>query len=805
MRHFARIAVERNLDLALARPGDRVGDLLQMLLVLLRRSHEGREVLLELIELAILRDPDVRGAWQRRGQLDTELGDPTLRQRAQQAVDDAVHHALDRRVVRAVAERLSDRLHEITGDADRLLATALGDVEEARGRAVDADGVNPNVLLEELRRERRGHGDERASPRGLDGQSILPRRDLLFRHHGLGLAPYVLGQRVYLQGDAQCYFECITAGTSIVAGAFNGAANGIGVTCPNSMLAPTYGDEFFDDGVGPGLKWKAHFPSGVMVLANYCTLDRVAISGFTGFAVNALCNLDATTYPDSAGNGGANFTNVFSVVAAYCGGGVRFHGGNTNGGMTSNVNTVFLGNGRTDVDAALSLPANTWGQGTCCILDRGQGGQAHIKAYHQFASGPPFRNDNLGGGGNESYWEKCTAETAAKILDRGAPVFVLCSPNATTGGGIVIGSNGRGVREIDHTHADVTYARISGDVGGIYSFRTTYEGAGNGWGWKYSAGFWTFALWGSFDDPAFYVTSFETAFAPGKGWLGSERGMFSGDKATALFRGNWDNTLSSSAIKDRGLRAGFRRTGDVFEGAATKVTLTSDGYRGEPWTNAGSTVSAGDPSQAYPPYILEPTANTTAPQANRSVWKCTVGGTMDGTEPTWSTAAPGGGTLVGDVLTEGGGVEWTLVGFTPHYDVEQRVSKATIPTRLVQVQTTTGAASQVLFTGGVVSKIDLALPEDSMVQVTDLVTVKKASTANGGVIKVESTWVRNGTGAPSQIGSTVIAYNLSGATLDATTVAHVANGNRIELQASPESADTLNWRVFRTQATGEDA
>jgi hypothetical protein len=99
--------------------------------------------------------------------------------------------------------------------------------------------------------------------------------------------------------------------------------------------------------------------------------------------------------------------------------------------------------------------------------------------------------------------------------------------------------------------------------------------------------------------------------------------------------------------------------------------------------------------------------------------------------------------------------------------------------------------------------VDLSIPDFSVSKVHDEVIVHKTGTSHGGSITVDSTWVRNG-GAPSQIGSTVVAYNLTGTTLDGTTVAHVANGNRIELQASPESADPLNWSVFRRHFEGRD-
>ena len=68
--------------------------------------------------------------------------DAVARERAKKPIDEPVEDALDRRVVRALAEHRADGLDEIALDADRLLAAAFGDVIEAARDAVDADRVH---------------------------------------------------------------------------------------------------------------------------------------------------------------------------------------------------------------------------------------------------------------------------------------------------------------------------------------------------------------------------------------------------------------------------------------------------------------------------------------------------------------------------------------------------------------------------------------------------------------------------------------------------------------------------------------
>jgi hypothetical protein len=107
-------------------------------------------------------------------------------------------------------------------------------------------------------------------------------------------------------------------------------------------------------------------------------------------------------------------------------------------------------------------------------------------------------------------------------------------------------------------------------------------------------------------------------------------------------------------------------------------------------------------------------------------------------------------------------------------------------------------------TGGVTDGVDFAIPDNGITRITDVILLHKPSTAHGGSIEIKSDWVRTAAGAPAQVGASSITYNLTGTTLDDSTVAHAANGNRIELQVSPESAETLNWRVRRTQEEGVD-
>lgn len=119
-----------------------------------------------------------------------------------------------------------------------------------------------------------------------------------------------------------------------------------------------------------------------------------------------------------------------------------------------------------------------------------------------------------------------------------------------------------------------------------------------------------------------------------------------------------------------------------------------------------------------------------------------------------------------------------------------------------QIQTTTASANQVIEDGGSFGGVDLTLPDNAITHLAVLLLVKKNGAAAGGSIKIEADYYRDAAGAPTIIGSPSITYNLTGSTLDGTTADLNVNGNKVEVRVSPESADTLDWRIVRTQTEG---
>ncbi len=197
LRDLARLGVERDVDAIAGRAGELVRRVLEQARVLLGAPDERPEIALERLEVEPLRAAAVRGKAGKRGrELDGKLGDPIVRERAQQSVHEAVHRALYRRIVSTIAEHRADCLHEISLDLHPFLAATLGDVKEAAGQAVDAHRVHTHAGLDELRYELRRDRDERSLLGRLEREGQARRGDLLLGKHRLRPAPDVLGQRV---------------------------------------------------------------------------------------------------------------------------------------------------------------------------------------------------------------------------------------------------------------------------------------------------------------------------------------------------------------------------------------------------------------------------------------------------------------------------------------------------------------------------------------------------------------------------------------------------------------------------------
>lgn len=128
--------------------------------------------------------------------------------------------------------------------------------------------------------------------------------------------------------------------------------------------------------------------------------------------------------------------------------------------------------------------------------------------------------------------------------------------------------------------------------------------------------------------------------------------------------------------------------------------------------------------------------------------------------------------------------------------------KASARSYRVQKTTTTATANQVIDDGGTIDGEDFTLLDQCVTHVVWVVIVKKLDEAEGGVVEVKATYIRDDGGAPNLIGSASVTPTLEGTTLDGLLLHPEINGNKIELQADPESADDLRFRIFRTQYEG---
>lgn len=453
---------------------------------------------------------------------------------------------------------------------------------------------------------------------------------------------YQLGERVFLPGDTANYFECIVPGTSLMLGELNYGHVGIGVTCPPEMNSPLFGQSFLDDPTHEdGLKWRAHFPTGVMNLAVSCGVRSCSIAGFTGYGIYSLSNLDPVVYKSADGSapkGMAHFGEFSDLIVSMCGGGLRFHGEEVGGSQSRNAQFYFLGGGRTNVDAApyLNTGRDVWGTGAACIMDRSVALNGHANHYSQFSSGIPFRNDQLESNtGNQSKWYNCFAETTYACLFVDVPLVIGCGPIGPTGGGIIIDSaSGRNFREHDLSDPVAITATLSNrGARALYTF-DSLEDVPNFWGWSYRhatpAGYWALQWATQGSQNAFLLSSQVAGLDPVPGWLIFENGHFIGDPSTGagslLYRG------TTASITNRRLREGLRRQGDEFSDATTKTLITSDGYRGLLWL-AGQPANAATTPWGIPAYMVEPFKNGSLPDAGLPVYKCMTPGKTGLIEP----------------------------------------------------------------------------------------------------------------------------------------------------------------------------
>jgi len=598
---------------------------------------------------------------------------------------------------------------------------------------------------------------------------------------------YAVGDRVYASLDNRLIFECVAAGTS--AGSPPTEMAG-GDEAPGVTVLDT-----FTDG---GVTWLTTFVTGMYINAPFCEFHYLYIEGFTGAAAMIWAGLGI----DARGQTNADFARIRELNAQYCGLGIAIAGDDASAWTIDGLSVLNMGTLQPTPNTVIA--AGYTDLAGHAIHDHSLGSGTVSNLYIQTSSGRPILKNGLG----RMVCLTCNQEVPlAALASGGSPVLDLGGDLTWTDTSTVTHidpSGGRGFSEVGFVGGGTTMRVTLSDQNatgsnGFYQFKINHPGDVNFWSYKYASstpiGWVGFQHGNQSSQNAYVLSTTQAGLDIGAGWLGFETGYMLGapDSVTPLFDGH----LASMA-NDR-LRSALRKQGDRFRDNVSNINILEDGYRTNSWT-ANQTVDVGYAPWAFPAVYVTPTATPKDRAGLRQVWKCTTAGTTHATtEPTWP-ASP----TIGVTTQSDGTATWTFHGYSPAYEVVQLNSaKAQSPYRTAAIQTTTATASQVIHDGGIVDGIDLVLPDNAMSAVRDEIVVHKASTANGGSITIESTWVRNG-GAPTQIGSSLITYNLSGSTLDGTTVAHVANGNRIELQASPESADTLNWRVFRRHFEGRD-
>lgn len=539
--------------------------------------------------------------------------------------------------------------------------------------------------------------------------------------------PYIVGERVYGVADNRFVYECIVAGTSSEARPIElqgGDDNSYGMTLGGTLR----------DG---GVTWLITMAAGVMIASGLGEVRYMHITGFTGPAVTALGGTGQIGSPGLVSE--VNNSRVHHIYAEYCGVGAYYSGENCNGWLLDALFAINIGTIQPTPDIVVA--ARYQGLGGHGLHDRSQASGQLSSFYEQTSTGRPILKNGTG---------RLTCLSC----------FYELVPNARNSNGHVlsIGGNlqwtddstgvialdrdtlGRGVTEYDPIGAVPISARVSSRDGHSVFTMQAMEAGGSPdtWAWRYRdastpAGWWGMIHGAQAPGTAFMISGAATGLDPSPGWLSFPEGYFIGPtNATLHYRG----TLAT--IDSRHLRGGLRRAGDRFEDATTSVTVLTDGYRGLPWTKNTVMGDIENTPWGLPAYVVEPTANTEKTEGSEQVWKLTKGGTTHQTkEPVWPASPTPGITTT----TDGSGAtacEWTFLGYTPSMVVEQRNAKVRRHMRHAQVSTTTTTSPQVLITGGVVNGIDMTLPVNAIVRISDLIILKKPDTNSGGTIEIKS-------------------------------------------------------------------
>lgn len=596
---------------------------------------------------------------------------------------------------------------------------------------------------------------------------------------------YLVGDKIRLTDDNRFYMKVKTAGTS------SASATDVIFGDPGDTL-PLETD--ITDGT---VVWRAQMHAAI-ISKTKIRVSRVQFAAFTGPAIAVIAGSGVWASSSNANDG-----RIESCTIVDCGVGVYLKGTDVNVWLTEDVSTKAIGSTQD-------------GAGGHAFIEHSFLGNTYVNCQVESCTGRGFFCP--AGGVAQNVFIGCYTEstvTLPSLMNDNAVVIGGTwnqgfEPGAYTRIGTVYGS--QGLASTDDTGTQVLRAFLDRGNGqtllgfggatteGSVDIAWSYVAADTIWGQK----------WGG-RAPGFYVTSKASFPSFGPGFPGVYWGQFVGNPSVGEHF--WDGTYKSLTwLTD--LRNAARLQGDRFRrddatvGRWASRIVTVDGYKSEAW-QAGMAASVES----------APNAATHIETSGGQVWKATVAGTAHATtEPTWpGSPTPGVTTQTDNTIT------WTYVGPSATLGMTEKVesahhehtpqagakwedsadtgtaaAKSYVRGWRRQASTTLATANQVIDAGATYSEIDCTIPDNALVHIEWLIVVKKSATGAGGTIKLEADYYRSGAG-PVLIGSATPTYNLTGTTLDGTTVNLNINGNAIDLRASPESADTLGWTIIRTQ------
>lgn len=376
----------------------------------------------------------------------------------------------------------------------------------------------------------------------------------------------------------------------------------------------------------------------------------------------------------------------------------------------------------------------------------------------------------------------------------------------------------------DHPEGFSIRAAIDGGRRGVFGFSATNDASPGtlddtagyqlNWGQFSDGTYWDMTHLASGRDVYHLAGASNTSIGPGNMWFrqgfalgATQQTYFFGDNdafASIFVRGDVRNIGDQVYRPDKAARGNY----------AYRVVCDDGGKAGGIWQpqhgyNPGDIITP-TPSGKTANHRSFQAASSTTPflsGVSEPVWNDTLGGSTSDGYVTWTTIAGPDEGFVG--LIEDGSIGLNIQPnnkWADGYDTDPRIAvpKTSVRGRRGQAQTTTGTASQVLDDGVKNTKSpndDLTLPTDCTTIVDVTLVVKQNGSAEGGSIRLSGTFYRNSSGAPVRVGTDDNTAKLSGGL--SSTAALVINGNAVELQCSPGSAITLDWRWTRVHTEGK--